>query len=371
MISIVVPVYNGENYIRETIGRLLASTYRDIEVVAVDDGSTDNSFHVLTKLAKQDSRVKVFRKENGGVVSARNYGVEQATGEFLCFCDQDDVVEPFMYEMLYQRISAEESDMAICSSGRLIQGEKSGYDLLPEGVFTGAEIVPALLYPMLFNGYQVPISMGEGNHYPHIWVCMFRREFWNRAQLRFRAYVNFEDDLLLKTESLCKAQKVSTVSKIGYYWKVNLGSESYAGHFVEKVWKKQDAVLKDLYKSLEAAGRPEAEIGMFCQVMRCKQYIDAMHYLGSSEKKKNFAYVKKYCNKAIYGREFEQSIQALQYLKKGRIKPGVILPLLKGRHLGLAYLAELVLDKFLLLSLRSSFLTKVERAMKGCKRSQA
>lgn len=82
-LSIIIPVYNGEKFIAGTIDSILHSTYRNLEILLIDDGSTDDSLALCRKYASSDSRIKVFHKKNGGVAEARNYGLEHATGEYL------------------------------------------------------------------------------------------------------------------------------------------------------------------------------------------------------------------------------------------------------------------------------------------------
>ncbi|MEH6625335.1 MAG: glycosyltransferase family A protein [Motiliproteus sp.] len=90
-ISVVVPVYNGVDYLEKTVQSILKQSLRDFELVLINDGSQDESQKLLERLSSEDSRVKVFHKENGGVACARNYGIGKSTGEFIAFCDQDDL----------------------------------------------------------------------------------------------------------------------------------------------------------------------------------------------------------------------------------------------------------------------------------------
>ena len=92
LISVIVPVYKVEKYLPVCLDSLLAQTYRNFELLLVDDGSPDGCWQIMQQYAAQDSRVRIFRKENGGVSSARNFGLEQARGEYICFVDSDDFV---------------------------------------------------------------------------------------------------------------------------------------------------------------------------------------------------------------------------------------------------------------------------------------
>lgn len=113
-ISIVVPVYNAEKYIARCIESLIGQTYQNIEVVLVNDSSTDNSEEVCQRFADKDSRVKLFTKNNEGAGIARNYGIEKASGQLLGFCDADDYVAPDMFEKLINALDNNNCDIAYC-----------------------------------------------------------------------------------------------------------------------------------------------------------------------------------------------------------------------------------------------------------------
>lgn len=104
LISIIVPVYNIKEYLERCVDSILAQTYENIEVLLVDDGSTDGTSLLVDELGKKDSRIRVFHKENGGSSSARNLGIREAKGAYLGFIDSDDYIEPYMFEKLYEAI---------------------------------------------------------------------------------------------------------------------------------------------------------------------------------------------------------------------------------------------------------------------------
>ncbi len=113
-VSVIVPVYNAEKYLRKCVDSLLAQTFRYFEVILVDDGSPDRSGAICDEYAEKDPRVRVFHKENGGVSSARQCGLDHARGEYTIHADPDDWVEPNMLEELYAKAKAEDADMVIC-----------------------------------------------------------------------------------------------------------------------------------------------------------------------------------------------------------------------------------------------------------------
>lgn len=115
LISVIVPVYNVEKYLRKCVGSIIDQTLKDIEIILVDDGSTDNSPKILDDYAKKDKRIKVIHKENGGQGSARNTGLDIARGKYIGFVDADDWIDLNMYEELYKDIVENNSDISVCS----------------------------------------------------------------------------------------------------------------------------------------------------------------------------------------------------------------------------------------------------------------
>lgn len=99
-LSVIVPVYNVENYLAHCLDSILSQTFTDFEVLLIDDGSTDGSRAVCERYAAQDDRIRLFHKENGGLVSARQYGFPFAQGEYVTFVDSDDWIDPAMYQNL-------------------------------------------------------------------------------------------------------------------------------------------------------------------------------------------------------------------------------------------------------------------------------
>lgn len=116
LISVVIPVYNIEDYLERCVNSVCRQTYKNMEILLVDDGSTDGSGALCDELAKKDDRIRVFHKANGGSSSARNLGVAQAKGEYVGFVDSDDYIDSNMYELLYGAI--EEYGVQIAQIGR-------------------------------------------------------------------------------------------------------------------------------------------------------------------------------------------------------------------------------------------------------------
>ena len=110
-VSIIVPVYNVENYIERCLKSLVNQTLKDIEILIINDGTPDNSIEICEKYAKNDNRIKIFNKENEGLGLTRNYGIERATGEYIAFVDSDDYVTLDMCENLYNAAIENNADI--------------------------------------------------------------------------------------------------------------------------------------------------------------------------------------------------------------------------------------------------------------------
>lgn len=146
MISIIIPVYKVEKYLDRCVQSVVDQTYKNLEIILVDDGSPDNCPNICDKWKNKDSRVRVIHKKNGGLSDARNAGIEIATGKYIAFVDSDDYIKPEMYEKLYFAINEYKADMAICNlqcvddEGNLIDKNIQRLPIKKE-VISGREIV--------------------------------------------------------------------------------------------------------------------------------------------------------------------------------------------------------------------------------------
>lgn len=134
LVSIIIPIYNTEKYLKKCIESIINQTYRYLEIILVNDGSTDESLKICQTFAENDNRISIIDKSNGGISDARNYGIDVATGEYIVFVDSDDFIHPEMIEILYNAINLKEADVAICSYKCVKDNEafeqEKGYDAL-------------------------------------------------------------------------------------------------------------------------------------------------------------------------------------------------------------------------------------------------
>lgn len=125
LISIVVPIYNVENYLCKCINSIINQTYKNIEIILVNDGSTDNCLEICKKYKKNDKRIKIINKDNGGLSSARNAGIDVARGKYIAFIDSDDYIDKDMILVLYNLIKKDKINISICNRFHYYEYEKN------------------------------------------------------------------------------------------------------------------------------------------------------------------------------------------------------------------------------------------------------
>lgn len=152
-ISVVIPVYNVEKYLKECLDSVLKQTYRNLEIILVDDGSKDNSGNICDEYAKKDNRIKVIHKKNGGLSDARNAGINIAKGEYITFLDSDDYIEEDMYEFLVKNIEKANADISICQNYYVYKNSKETTHT--PNVYLEMNSVEALKYVNMLGYYTV------------------------------------------------------------------------------------------------------------------------------------------------------------------------------------------------------------------------
>ena len=203
-ISVVVPVYNVENYLARCLDSLINQTLSDIEIICVNDGSTDSSPVKLEEYAKRDSRIKIINQENGGLSAARNTGINAAGGEYIGFVDSDDYVDADFYEKLYLAAISNNADISCTSIIRKRpKSQKYRVNYEDEKIYTGLKDK--------LNVCKIPKCC-------YVWNKIYKTELIKNRL--FRKGVYFED-VFWTPEVLKNANKLVTVSGTNYYYMVN------------------------------------------------------------------------------------------------------------------------------------------------------
>lgn len=194
-ISVIVPVYNVEKYLHRCIDSILAQTFTDFELLLIDDGSKDCSGEICDEYATKDARVRVFHKENGGVSSARNLGLDKANGEWVSFVDADDWVSENYFP----------SFIGICSKDLILNGISS-QDYMKD-LSDESQILPSLFFQKILNKQ---ISLGP-------WAKFFRKDIIEREHLRYYEDIKFAEDAIFNLQYF-KFVKSLSLNKNGIYY---------------------------------------------------------------------------------------------------------------------------------------------------------
>jgi glycosyltransferase EpsH len=210
-VSIIVPVYNMELYLSDCLESLLGQTLRDIEVVAVDDGSNDGSSDILRDTAYRDSRLRIVRVENGGVSRARNIGIEAAMGEYIAFVDPDDWVDPEMYSLLAGISDKNRLDVCICDFLWEYPGKKpiSGNLDLPQNKILPRELVEE----KLIKGTLYSATFGS------VWKALVRRDMLVRENILFNEKLDIMEDGMFNLHMYYHAGNVMYIRRYLYHYR--------------------------------------------------------------------------------------------------------------------------------------------------------
>lgn len=205
-VSVIVPVYNVEIYLKKCINSILNQTFRNLEIILVDDGSTDDSGIICDEYALIDERLKVIHKENGGLSSARNIGIDNATGDYLAFIDSDDWIEPNMLEVLLERIKQDNSDISICEYLEVYNEEEkiTNTTMIENKIFTN--------YKALKNIYDNKLNITM----TVTWNKLYKKELFKNITF---PNGKIHEDEFTTYKLLYAAEKVSYINKKMYYYR--------------------------------------------------------------------------------------------------------------------------------------------------------
>lgn len=209
MVSLIVPIYNSQDTIKNCVQSIRSQTCEDLEIILVNDGSTDDSLKICQELSEEDSRIKVIDRPNGGVSAARNSGLDAASGEYICFVDSDDLIMPDYVKKLSSMIVENCADLAICGMNN---NEPK-------------DVVPA--ETRVFSSEQLLNLMAEGKITSGIWSIMVPKKLLNENSLRFAEGYKYSEDLHLLWRIVHYCKKIAYTSE-KYYIYVDIAGSAMA-----------------------------------------------------------------------------------------------------------------------------------------------
>lgn len=209
-ISVIVPVYNSEKYLKRCIDSILNQTYKAIELILVDDGSPDNCGKICDEYAKKDKRVRVIHKTNAGVSAARNLGLEIASGNYATFVDSDDYIEPEMYSNMMEKVHQYNCDVVMCDCIKDFTDHSEIYTHDIRAGFYDKE--------QLINEYYPHLLMMENVEYPATisnCLTLFNRN--KLGNLRYVVGVRYSEDLLFGAQLVYNTDSFYYMKEQAYY----------------------------------------------------------------------------------------------------------------------------------------------------------
>lgn len=226
-ISIIVPVYNVEKYIEQCFKSILKQTFDDYEVIVVNDGSPDNSQEIIDKYVEKDKRFKSFKKKNGGLSSARNYGVKKAKGEYLVFVDSDDDIHKDLLKKINEEIERNKVDVIKYGIKIIDKEPRTEISELFHNI-TGEEAFPKLIKESLFVT---------------AWSYAYNRKYWLDNKFEY-AEGRIHEDYGLTPYVVIKAQSVSSIDIAGYNYYIRENSIMSSNNEAKLIKKNEDCLVQ-------------------------------------------------------------------------------------------------------------------------------
>lgn len=267
LVSIGVPVYNVEKYLRKCLESLINQTLQDIEIIVVNDGSTDSCGEICKEYEKKDSRIVLISKDNGGLASARQAALEASKGLYFCACDADDWVEPTMYEVMYHQ--AKESGAAIvmcdywCEYGEGKQTESH--------------------YPFDVAKVEDYIDDALNGRLPcQVWNKMFKRELFEKYSISWEPGINLGEDFLLMLKLFQYPMTISFIPKALYHYRRELGGSSYTNNVTMKTFSQSLYIRKWVMSNIDAKKYANGMFRLWLSLaftgLRVKDEMDSQYY---------------------------------------------------------------------------------------------
>ncbi len=219
-LSVIVPVYNAKDYLETCIDSVLGQSFRDLELILVDDGSTDGSGQICDEYARRDERVRVFHTENHGLVAARKKGLKESRGEFIGYVDADDWIEPDMYAYLYETAVRNSCDLVATGYYRQFSDHAVPMkNRLAEGFYDREAIEKQVIPKMLYNGvyFQNGVLVSLASK-------LIKRELLFKTQMDVPENITIGEDAAVTYPSILRAQALYLSDEIFYHYRQHDGS---------------------------------------------------------------------------------------------------------------------------------------------------
>lgn len=345
-VSVIVPVYNGEKYLAKTLQSILESSYKNIEIIIVDDGSTDSSADIYNEFMKDDERIRLIKQENQGIAAARNTGMANAQGDFISFCDQDDLIVKDMYQIMVSKLISDNSELCLCGTVKMDNNfNEVTYEQFETSVYEKNDIKTKLLFPFLFTEYNLDFIRTQDIICASIWKCVISRKFILDNNILFKRFISYEDDWIFFIEILTFAEKVSTVKEQLYKWRINFLSESHREKYVQELPVKQGILEGYIEKKLKKGAISPLVIDQFSIARMYIDIIKIYENLASKNCLMSWKEKRIYISENIPKKYIPSDLVKISQLKKGYWRYKLVLKQVEKGHYKEAYIVNIVLKK--------------------------
>lgn len=294
-ISIIVPVYNVARYLDRCISSIVNQTYNGLQIILVDDGSSDGSSRICDQYKAADSRIFVIHKQNGGLVSARKEGLRAASGAYVGYVDGDDWIEPDFYEKLLGYMIQYDADMVetehFVDAGTASQRIRGGF---PYGKYNTGQLIPKMLCDRDFNECRLK---------PYLWSKLFKKSLLDRCQMEVDEAVVCGEDIAVAYPYVLGTESIYIADYAGYHYVQR--EDSMTGLRGGSDWRQNKALANYLKNVFEKAGENRAimmqQLNQYVKSMLLLRQIDFFDRDSSNKKLIPFGGVELADRIALYG----------------------------------------------------------------------
>ena len=268
-VSVIVPIYNVEKYLTECVDSILKQSYKNIEILLVDDCGTDNSGNIAKEYVNIDKRCRyIKREENGGLSAARNTGIKNATGDYLSFIDSDDWIDENFIKNMLDMIIKDDAEIAICDYWMINDGKKSKVNSLIQ----------------IDNNSSKEEKIAYIRN--HACTKMFRKDFWDKCGLMFPENIKRGEDMGVTIPLLTFANKISIINEPLYYYRQR--SNSLSNRKEKKIdLSFYDKTFKNMIKNANDEYKEEIEYHAIMEMVYGKTMLMIKHHYSSKEVKEH------------------------------------------------------------------------------------
>lgn len=265
-ISVVVPIYNVERYLSQCVDSILQQTFVDFELILVDDGSTDNSFDICKKYERLDSRIKIVHQENEGLSSARNAGIDIASGRYIMFVDSDDFLLPGMIDELHSICTKYKADISCCDYMRCRE----------DGAICDAKNMPTNSNVNIYIDDKMKVFLEGKSFSVTAWGKLYRTDLFSKVRYPIGMY---HEDVYTTYKLIHLANKIAVTNSIGYVYRYN--SCGITGSFSPKRFNLIEAKIEQV-EFIEQYYPELADLSYVGIVYACNQCLSQMSKSGYS-----------------------------------------------------------------------------------------